>query len=64
MLSASGSKSPAPKEQNMTKSSSVEFALVGGGCFWCTEAVFEKIEGVLDVVSGYAGGTYILVCRV
>jgi len=57
MLSASGSKSPAPKEQNMTKSSSVEFALVGGGCFWCTEAVFEKIEGILEVVSGYAGGS-------
>jgi len=55
-LSAFGSETPGHKEQNMTKSSSVEFALVGGGCFWCTEAVFEKIEGVLDVVSGYAGG--------
>ena len=57
MYSASGSEIPAPKEQNMTKSSSVEFALVGGGCFWCTEAVFEKIEGILEVVSGYAGGS-------
>ncbi len=56
MFSASGSEIPVPKEQNMTKSSSVEFALVGGGCFWCTEAVFEKIEGILEVVSGYAGG--------
>lgn len=26
------------------------------GCFWCTEAVFERVEGVVDVVSGYAGG--------
>lgn len=32
------------------------FLVLGGGCFWCTEAVYEKIEGVLDVVSGYAGG--------
>lgn len=31
--------------------------VLAGGCFWCTEAVFEIIEGVEDVVSGYAGGT-------
>ena len=31
--------------------------VVAGGCFWCTEAVFEQLEGVGDVVSGYAGGT-------
>ena len=33
-----------------------EFLVLGGGCFWCTEAVYEKIDGVLTVVSGYAGG--------
>jgi peptide-methionine (S)-S-oxide reductase len=31
--------------------------VLAGGCFWCTEAVFEMIEGVEDVISGYAGGT-------
>jgi peptide-methionine (S)-S-oxide reductase len=33
-----------------------ELATVGGGCFWCTEAVFREVNGVLDVQPGYAGG--------
>lgn len=44
-----------------------ETATFGSGCFWCTEAVFERVKGVIDVVSGYAGGdvehpTYEQVC--
>jgi len=31
-------------------------AVLAGGCFWCTEAAFEQLEGVLDVTSGYTGG--------
>lgn len=42
-------------------------AVFGGGCFWCTEAVFENLKGVISVMPGYAGGdaenpTYEEVC--
>jgi peptide-methionine (S)-S-oxide reductase len=33
-------------------------AILAGGCFWCMEADFEKLEGVSDVVSGFTGGTH------
>ena len=32
-------------------------AIMAGGCFWCTEAVFRDVVGVIDVESGYIGGT-------
>ncbi|WP_272848694.1 peptide-methionine (S)-S-oxide reductase, partial [Pantoea ananatis] len=33
-----------------------EYAMIAGGCFWCTEAVFKQINGVESVESGYIGG--------
>ena len=36
-----------------------EVATLGGGCFWCLEAIFSEIEGIEKVVSGYSGGTVI-----
>ncbi|NDJ34027.1 MAG: peptide-methionine (S)-S-oxide reductase MsrA [Chloroflexi bacterium] len=45
-----------------------EVATLGGGCFWCLEAVYDQLKGVTDVVSGYTGGhvpnpTYEQVCN-
>jgi len=45
----------------------METTTLGGGCFWCLEAVYDQLKGVIDVVSGYAGGqveypTYKQVC--
>lgn len=46
----------APLEDNALSGSSTQLATLGGGCFWCIEAVFERVRGVEKVVSGYSGG--------
>jgi peptide-methionine (S)-S-oxide reductase len=39
-----------------TSSPQTETIVLGGGCFWCTEAVFDRVQGVTDVESGYSNG--------
>ena len=41
---------------NQVNDSKLETATFGSGCFWCTEAIFERVKGVTSVVSGYTGG--------
>jgi peptide-methionine (S)-S-oxide reductase len=55
------------KSNHMDINTKYEIATFGGGCFWCTEAMFRELEGVIKVESGYAGGqvpnpTYKQVC--
>ena len=42
---------------NIGQTQNVKTAYFAGGCFWCMEEAFENVKGVLDVVSGYSGGT-------
>ncbi|HTQ52670.1 MAG TPA: peptide-methionine (S)-S-oxide reductase MsrA [Candidatus Acidoferrales bacterium] len=48
---------PTTNAMNTTEPDKIERADLGGGCFWCMEAVFERLPGVISVTSGFAGGT-------
>jgi peptide-methionine (S)-S-oxide reductase len=57
----------APLDHAESEPMKTEKATLGGGCFWCVEAVYEQLPGVLSVTSGYAGGqtenpTYEQIC--
>jgi peptide-methionine (S)-S-oxide reductase len=45
------------QKANMNQNYKYETATFGSGCFWCTEAIFERVKGVSNVTSGYSGGT-------
>src|SRR5271154_6921889 len=47
----------AQPTNTMNTTNKTEIADLGGGCFWCMEAVFERLPGVISVTSGFAGGT-------
>ena len=57
-LNVSAAPFPDPKvDESRAPQKTIKKAIVAGGCFWCTEAVFEFVDGVEKVVSGYSGGT-------
>jgi peptide-methionine (S)-S-oxide reductase len=52
----SGTEQSAKGRKGKEMAEKTESVVLGGGCFWCIEAVFERIDGVQSVVAGYAGG--------
>jgi peptide-methionine (S)-S-oxide reductase len=56
-LQSPGAAFPDPLQDIPADAGSEQAAVLAGGCFWCVEAVFKEIDGVLEVTSGYAGGT-------
>lgn len=52
------SKFPEPQfDAPLAEQPGSALAVLAGGCFWCTEAVYRELDGVLEVVSGYSGGS-------
>lgn len=54
---AQSKKDPSKVMTNSKSSEALQTATFGNGCFWCTEAIFQNVEGVEKVASGYMGGT-------
>jgi peptide-methionine (S)-S-oxide reductase len=57
LLAAALNFSALAQTNSMNTTHKTEIADFGGGCFWCMEAVFERLPGVVSVTSGFAGGT-------
>ncbi len=60
LLSCKETKSENKKDESKPmnqEKNNYSVATFGSGCFWCTEAIFERVNGVISVVSGYSGGT-------
>ena len=67
LQSSSCSVKEKQKERNMTATENLDTATLAGGCFWCIEAIFQQVDGVISAKSGYMGGevanpTYREVC--
>ena len=55
-MTPSNTNSSIPDALKEVKETNYKVAVFGGGCFWCTEAIFSQLKGVKKVVSGYSGG--------
>jgi len=56
LFACSKKEQPAMADQKDYKPAVTKEALFAGGCFWCTESDFEKVDGVVEAISGYVGG--------
>ena len=57
MVVASAQNDPVPYEPQSSANTELAEAYFAGGCFWCVEADFDKVDGVTETISGYTGGT-------